>query len=182
MLSFLLACLFPFLIAQSPLLQYSPQFIACLSIVVIFLSLRKKYLPPFIIVAIINLIVFSTGGLRSPLLFLDYFLLFSLSFQENHRLMAFYCLILVLFLSQTLDSFSSLISLVSFAFISPLALFVTQNLEKDNNQKEEVLLWLTLELKQELLSLVDNPNPQTKTIKKIIAKSDHLINELSNHD
>ena len=80
----------------------------------------------------------------------------------------------------SLIDFSSLTYLFSFIFIAPLAYFVTQN-NQDNKKlsynREETLLWLTLELKQKLLNL-----PQSKDITKIIKHTNELITELEKDD
>jgi hypothetical protein len=179
-LLFTLACLIPTIIINTPLNYYSPQIIAVFAITAISLYLFKKkiYITPLIF--IIQIIVFTTGSLNSPLLFLEYFLLFSLAFFETPKIVLVYSLILSIFISQSLIDFSSLTYLFSFIFIAPLAYFVTQN-NQDNKKlsynREETLLWLTLELKQKLLNL-----PQSKDITKIIKHTNELITELEKDD
>lgn len=151
-----------------------------MAIVTISISLAKKkvYITP--LVFIIQAIVFTTGGINSPLLFLEYFLLFSLAFTETPKLILIYSLILCLFISQSLINITSLLYLFSFLFISPLAYFVTQNNQENTKLsygREETLLWLSLELKQQLLNL-----PPSKGIRKIINHTNELITELEKND
>ncbi len=179
-ISFSAACLISTIIINTPLNYYSPQIIALLSIITIisYLINKKIYLTPFIF--LIQIIVFATGSLQSPLLFLEYFLLFSLAFRETPKIILIYSLILSVFISQSLNGFSSLIYLFSFLFIAPLAYFVTQN-NQDNQKlsysREETLLWLTLDLKQKLQKLLPS-----KQIQKIINHTDELIKELEKND
>lgn len=179
-LLFTLACLIPTIIINTPLNYFSPQIIAVFAIIIISVYLLKKkiYVTPLIF--IIQIIVFTTGSLSSPLLFLEYFLLFSLAFFETPKIVLIYSLILSIFISQSLIDFSSLTYLFSFIFIAPLAYFVTQNYQ-DNKKlsynREETLLWLTLDLKQKLQNLLPN-----KKIQKIINHTEELIKELEKND
>lgn len=170
---FLFCCLVPTIIANSPITLYSPQIIAFLSIILIIYSLIRKKTPTTLVILVVQIIVFTTGGLLSPLLFLEYFLLFSLSFQESPQTILVFSIILAVFISQSLVSTRSLIYLLSLIFISPLAYLVTQKFEESQNRKMETLLWLSLELKQKILKLGD---------KKLIKHTDDLINELKDND
>jgi len=179
-LSFSIACLIPTIIINSFLNYYSPQFIALITILVISLYIITKKSYSFLLILLIQIIVFTTGGLHSPLLFLEYFLLFTIAFFETPKIVLIYSVVLSLFISQTLIDSSSLIYLLSFIFIAPLAYFVTQN-NQDNKKlsydREETLLWLTLDLKQKLLNLTPD-----KKIKKIIEHTNELISELEKND
>jgi hypothetical protein len=89
-------------------------------------------------------------------------------------------LILSIFITQTLINLTSLIYLFSFLFIAPLAYFVTQSNQENkilSYDREETLLWLTLDLKQKLQKLLPN-----KQIQKIINHTDELISELEKND
>jgi len=179
-LSFSIACLLSTIIINTPINYYSPQIIAIFVIFIItsYLFKKKLFITPLIF--LVQIIVFTTGSLHSPLLFLEYFLLFSLAFTETPKLILIYSLILSLFISQSLVDFSSLIYLLSFIFISPLAYFVTQNNQENkvlSYDREETLLWLTLDLKQKLQKLLPS-----KEIQKIINHTDELIQELEKND
>ncbi|MFA7300694.1 MAG: hypothetical protein WC069_00050 [Candidatus Shapirobacteria bacterium] len=179
-LSFFVACLLSTIIINSQLNYYTPQIIALVAIIIITLSLinKKLFLSPLIY--LIQIVVFTTGGIHSPLLFLEYFLLFSLAFFETPKLILIYSLILSIFISQSLVNSTSLLYLFSFIFIAPLAYFVTQN-NQDNKKlsydREETLLWLTLDLKQKLQKLLPS-----KKIQKIINHTNELISELEKND
>jgi len=179
-LSFFIACLLSTIVINTPLNYYSPQIISFFAIITIIFCLLKKKIFVTPLIYLIQIIVFSTGGLQSPLLFLEYFLLFSLAFIETPKSILTYSIILSLFISQSLINFSSLIYLFSFIFIAPLAYFVTEN-SQDNKKlsydREETLLWLSLELKQQLINL-----PISKEIKKIIKHTNELIEELEKND
>ena len=170
---FFFCCLVPTVIANTSVSTYSPQIIAFFSILLVAYSIRYKITPVALVILIVQLIVFTTGGLLSPLLFLEYFLLFSLSFQESPQTILLYSIILALFLSQTLISNLSLIYLFSLVFISPLAYLVTQKFTQEQNHKLETLLWLSLELKQKLLARGDV---------KLAKHTDDLISELKDND
>lgn len=170
---FIFCCLVPTVVANTFAAAYSPQIIAFLSIILVAYSIRFKKTPVTLVILIVQTIVFTTGGLLSPLLFLEYFLLFSLSFQELPQTILLYSLILALFLSQTLISSHSLIYLLSLVFISPLAYLITQKFTQEQNQKLETLLWLSLELKQKLLARGDT---------KLAKHTDDLIQELKDND
>lgn len=180
LISFSFPCLLSTVIINTQLNYYSPQIIAFITILTISLLLIKKTFNTTLLVFLVHIIVFSTGSLHSPLLFLEYFLLFSLSFTETPKTILIYSLILSLFISQSLVNLSSLIYLFSFLFIAPLAYFVTEN-NQDNKKlsydREETLLWLTLDLKQKLQNL-----PPSKSIKKIINHTNELITELEKND
>ncbi|MEK7528055.1 MAG: hypothetical protein AAB574_03520 [Patescibacteria group bacterium] len=170
---FFFCCLVPAIIANSLAQPYSPQIIAFFSLILVAYSYKYKKVPTTLVVLIVQMIVFTTGGLLSPLLFLEYFLLFSLSFQENPQTILVFSIILAVLISQSLISARSLIYLLSLVFISPLAYLVTQKFEESQNRKMEILLWLSLELKQKLLARGDI---------KLAQHTDDLINELKDND
>jgi hypothetical protein len=170
---FFFCCLVPTIIANSPITLYSPQIIALFSIILIIYSVIFKKTPTTLVVLIVQMIVFTTGGLLSPLLFLEYFLLFSLSFQENPKTILIFSSILAVFISQSLVSTRSLIYLLSLIFISPLVYLITQKFEQDQKHKMETLLWLSLELKQKLLTLGDS---------ELIKHTNDLIRQLQDND
>jgi len=170
---FFFCCLVPAIIANSLAEPYSPQIVAFLSLILIAYSYKYKKVPTSLVVLIVQMIVFTTGGLLSPLLFLEYFLLFSLSFQENPKTILIFSLILAVLISQSLISTRSLIYLLSLVFISPLAYLVTQKFEESQNRKLETLLWLSLELKQKLLA---------KGESELVDHTNDLISELKDDD
>ena len=113
-----------FLFSLSPFTHFTPQLLAVLGIITIVLS---RYLRPavyYLLSLIISILVFTTGGLNSPLFFLIYFLLFAIAFQNPPSTTLAYSLLLIALLSQSLNSPVSLIPLISLVFISPLAWFI----------------------------------------------------------
>ncbi len=151
-----------FLFTNSSLNSYTPQVISLITILFIIL-LFKKHLSTHLISFIITLIVFSTNGLNSSFFFLIYFLLFTLAFQNPPTTTLSYSLVLILLLSQTLDSIQSLIPLGSLLLITPLSWFIgKQYLDKTKTENElikdetDVLLWLSLKFKTGICQIIDN--------------------------
>lgn len=181
---FFIPFLFAFLVHQSPvLLPFIPQIIALTSLIIIIclIFVHRLFLP--IVIFILSLIVFSTGGINSFLFFLIYFLLFSLSFQNSPITNLIYSLITIIFFSYSIDSIPSLIQLFSLLLITPLTYFISQQqqiqekTEATLSQDEtDFLLWISLHLKsslREILSLSDNPKID-KIAKNLIKDSEKL--------
>lgn len=191
-LSFFLPLLFAFLLHQQEgLTPFLPQIIALTSLIIILLLIFAKrfYIP--LVIFILNLIVLSTGGISSFLFFLIYFLLFSLSFQNQPAVNLVYSLITIIFYSYSLSSPTSLIQLFSLLLITPLTYFISH--EQESWQKTEsvlaqdetdFLLWISLHLKsslKEIISLSDNPKIDriAKDLLKNSAKLSHSIDQNS---
>jgi hypothetical protein len=162
-LVFVLVTLTSFIITSSSLSPFIPQIIALVSIIFIFLSLFKKTISLHLIAFIISLIVFDSQGLNSPFFFLIYFLLFTIAFQNPPTTTLTYSLVLILLLSQSLDSTESLIPLASLLFITPLAWFIgKQYLEKAKTDLDievsetNILMWLSLKFKTGICQIIDN--------------------------
>lgn len=181
---FLLPLLLAFLLHQSQiLLPFIPQIIALTSLITILclIFIHRLFLP--LVVFILNLIVFSTGGISSFLFFLIYFLLFSLSFQNSPITNLIYSLITIIFFSYSLNSISSLIQLFSLLLITPLTYFISQ--QQQLQQKTETILsqdetdfflWISLKLKtslKEIVSLSDN-SKINKIAKNLLKDSEKL--------
>lgn len=160
---FIIVALVSFIFSISDYLYFAPQLIAAISIVVIILYFVKKTLSLHLTALLVNIIVFSTGGLNSSFFFLIYFFLFVLAFQNSSSLTLTYSLFLVLILSQSLNSFNSIIPLASLLLVTPLAWFIgRQFTEKMKNEKiiaddeTDVLLWHSLKLKTGLSQIIDS--------------------------
>lgn len=154
-LLFSISSLAAYLITLTPAAIFSPQIIALFSIILIFISLKKKKLSIHLISFIITLIVLETGSLNSPVFFFIYFLLFVIAFQSPPSVTLGYSIALILILSGSLNSLPSLIPLLSLLFITPLAAFVssqyleTKHLSDEvSTQETEVLLWYSLKFKK----------------------------------
>jgi hypothetical protein len=164
-----LTAIIPYIISISPLISFTPQLIALSSLpLLIFIITKPKSFnlsqPRFFysIAVIVNLIVFTTHGLNSPFFFLIYFLLFTLAFNNYPSVTLTYSLLLILCLSQSLNSTSSLLPLFSLIFISPLVWFVghqyIENLKLHQQiafDQTEALLWLNLKFKTGILHILD---------------------------
>jgi hypothetical protein len=133
----------------------------------------------FIFLLVILLLVLSTGGLASPLFFLLYFLLFSLSMIWEPSITFVFTAALIVFFLYSYPNLNShqLASLTSLILITPLSLFFGQQYIKVLEQKGQIkiladkfiktnhdvseqetntLLWLSLNFKQRLHTIIDN--------------------------
>jgi len=160
---FFIVSLFSYLFSISNSIYFAPQLIALISIAILILYFSKKIISIHLIALLINIIVFATNSLNSPFFFLVYFLLFVIAFQNPPTTTLSYSLFLVLILSQSLNSFISVISLSSLLLITPLAWFIgKQYLEKIKDEKiiaedeTDILLWHSLKLKTGLCQIIDN--------------------------
>lgn len=160
---FFVVSLFSFFFSISGFLYFSPQLIAIISITILILYFSKKKLSIHLIALLVNVIIFATNGLNSPFFFLIYFLLFFIAFQNPTTTTLSYSLFLVLILSQSLNSFVSVISLSSLLLVTPLAWFIGhQFLEKMKNDQiiaddeTDILLWHSLKLKTGLCQIIDS--------------------------
>jgi hypothetical protein len=181
---FFIPLLLSFLIHQSQiLLPFIPQIIALtsLTIIICLVFVHRLFLP--LVIFILTLIVFSTGGISSFLFFLIYFLLFSLSFQNNPITNLIYSLITIIFFSYSLNSIPSLIQLFSLLLITPLTYFISQQQQLQekteatlSQDETDFLLWISLHLKnslKEIISLSDDSRIN-KIAKNLIKDSEKL--------
>lgn len=159
---YLLVSLVAYLFSISPLSPYTPQFIALISVVFLLFSLFKKHYSLHLVAFVISLIVFDSNGLNSPFFFLIYFLLFTIAFQNPPTTTLTYSLGLILLLSQSLNSLSSLVPLISLIFITPLAWFIgKQYLDKTKTESQlsidetNFLLWLSLKFKTGITQIIE---------------------------
>jgi len=101
------------------------------------------------------LLTSATGGIASPLFFLNHFLLFELSLLLEPIIPIFLSFMLITYylFAHQVGAGSSLIPLLAFPFLTPLAYFFGKVYQKSKNQHKELL---TLshkveELKEELV-------------------------------
>jgi len=179
---FFLVSIFSFLFSISSYLYFTPQLIAITSVAILILYFTKKTFSLHLIALLINLIIFSTNGLNSPFFFLLYFFLFIIAFQNPSSSTLTYSFFLVLILSQSLNSFTSVITLSSLLLITPLAWFIGRQVsEKTKNEKiitndeTNILLWHSLKLKTGLYQIIDSSSellsaPLTPTQKNQLHK------------
>jgi hypothetical protein len=155
--------IFNYLFSLTPLTHFLPQIIALYALISFyFLKTKNSQLFQIFITSLASLIVFSTTGLNSPFFFLVYFLLFLLAFQNPPLISLSLSLILIFLLSQSLNSLTSLIPLLSLLFITPLVWFISREYLENRSlsqslQQEETdsLLWLDLKLKPQLHNITD---------------------------
>jgi len=166
-----LSTILSYIFSISPFQIYTIQIIAIFTTIFLFLSLYhhqqlfNKNNQSFIILIsfIINLIIFNTNGLNSPAFFLVYFLLFTIAFQNPPPLTLAYSLVLIIFLSQSLNSNQSVLPLISLLFISPLSYFISQQqkqLQKTNQDvttdETSIFLWYSTIFKTRISSINDS--------------------------
>lgn len=159
-----------FLLTHSSFADYSLQVIALLFI---FYSIYKKFfnkdgnnirildgiLFTFILITIIN----NSGGLSSPLFFLNYFLLFALALLLEPIISITTTLAIIVFYllsipeNQTLEQ---LLPLFALPFLTPFALFLGEELRKNSklktqisNQSQNQGLFISLNLKEQLKNI-----------------------------
>jgi len=108
-----------------------------------FLKNNKSTIDFILLTLVVFLIIFSTGGLLSPVFFLVYFLLFAVSllFEPTAALSLATISSIFLLLNPRKELFSELLQLSSLFLISPLALaFGSQYIKiLQNNEKIRVL-------------------------------------------
>ena len=191
-LSYLLPLLTTFILHNwSSLTPFIPQIIALLCVFIILSFYFFKRLSLSLITTVIHLIILSTGGINSFLFFLIYFLLFSLAFQNPPTVNLIYSLITILFYSFNLNSFQSLIQLLSLLLITPLSYFIALSRSSEieaqkhlSRDQTDFLLWLSLRLKkplQDIISLSDQS--QVRNIAKDLLKDAHkLTDSISSQD
>lgn len=181
-----------YLLSISPINSFTPQVIALATIVFFVFFRQKKYYLVFLAI-ISNLLIFATNGLNSPVFFLVYFSLFAIAFQNPPTTTLTYSLVLIILLSQSLNSSESLIPLLSLLFVTPLAWFVgRQFLEKAHEEtiiatnETDFLLWLNLKFKtgittiadlsSQLLSSPSLSHTQKESLRKIRSSAHNLLN------
>ena len=185
----LLAVVIAFLWTNSPTLSvYTLQLVAIFVLLFFinqFLRQRKQNsqanltLDAVIFTMVVMLLVYSTGGLTSPLFFLVYFLMFGLALLFEPLVtvsLALAIILLFVITPTTQQPLTEVLQLFSLILITPLALFfgsqylkVLESEEKIKILKEEseileeqikkeetdILLWTTLELKRGLGEILD---------------------------
>jgi len=191
-----------FIIPKTNLANYDLQISAGLFII-LFLS-KRFFLPTsprsrllesvvfsFVILSIIN----TTGGITSPFFFLIYFLLFSLSLLLEPIISLTTTIVLIILFLLSLPSnqgLKQLLPIISLAFLTPFAMFMGEEYnqirrlaDKDQKSKTEILLFLSLMLKNHLKNIknaVENflGDQQLHEIKKNAQKMEKLIEEFEN--
>jgi len=143
--------------------SFVPQVIALASIILISISIKTKNLNIYLFSFLVNLIVFSTGGLSSPAFFLIYFLLFIIAFQSQPSTTLACSLITIIFLSSSLININSIIILSSLLLVTPLVWFVGhQFLQKQKTEdclsvdETAFQFWIKLKFKTGITKIIDS--------------------------
>jgi hypothetical protein len=140
-----------------------------------FFRLKSLAWDTIIYTATALLILSSTGSLASPFFFLLYFLLFAAALLFEPFFTLTLALALAIFFFRELNSLQASLQILSLVFFTPLAIYFGsqylkllenkkaiklltkkgQKLEKEiGNQETQSLLWLSLDLKNGLLSII----------------------------
>ncbi|MGI5825801.1 MAG: hypothetical protein ACOX50_00100 [Patescibacteria group bacterium] len=140
-----------------------------------FFRLKSLAWDTIIYTAAALLILSSTGSLASPFFFLLYFLLFAAALLFEPFFTLTLSLALAIFFFRELNSLQASLQILSLVFFTPLAIYFGsqylkllenkkaiklltkkgQKLEKEiGNQETQSLLWLSLDLKNGLLSII----------------------------
>lgn len=142
-----------FVVARTPLSEYSLQISGALVAVYVLISflIRKRFLNPnsrtlpdiFIFSFAVSLLIFSTGGFASPVFFLTYFLLFGISLLSGPTtsLIAALAFAILFVLTPKTDLWTEVLQIVSLLAIAPISIvFGKQYLEiLKSEQKVKVL-------------------------------------------
>jgi len=153
-------------------------------------SSQSRLIESVIFTLVILGIINSTGGLSSPFFFLSYFLLFSLSLLLEPIISITTTLTLIIFFLFSLpanQSFSTLLPIISLAFITPFALYLGEEHRKNEKlkvknekTKEETFLFLSLLLKNHLKNIkeaIENfvGDHELTSIRKSVSRMEKLI-------
>ena len=135
-----------FWITDPNLSNYSLQLTASLMIVLVITRYilkpdSFKLVESIISTMAVILVIQDTGGLHSPLFFLNFFLLFELSLLLEPIIPLVLSAVLIfiyLSISHDIKNLGDLAILASFPFMTPLAIFLGKIYQKEENQKKEI--------------------------------------------
>lgn len=172
---FSLGSVLAFLWSLTPLTYYTPQLLALIGLIAI-IFIKKRFLFYSLISLLINLIIFSTGGVHSPFFFLAYFLLFLVAFQYEPTTALCVSLIQIILYSQSLDSALSLLPLSSLLFIAPFSWFVSRQRQTLSAEETDILLWLNLKFKTGIKVIINSTRDPEPDLKVIRNSATNLLN------
>jgi len=177
-----------FVFPQTPFVEYDLQIAAVLFLVFFvarrlpFFSKRSRLMESVLFTLIIGGLVNATGGLHSSFFFLLYFLLFALTLLLESTIPIIVTLALMLFFVFQLPQqaeISSLIPLISLAFMTPFALMLGKEYEHTRllkqeliNQQENTFLFLSLTIKNHLKHI-------QRAVENFVG--DHQLQEIRKH-
>ncbi len=149
----LLSTFFVLIVAETPLSPYIPAFLILIGIVstiyAIILKQKRRGQEVFLgnnkevftIIVFVLLIIFLTGGIRSPIFFLTYFIFFGLAFIFEPVMIFFFLLCLVgIFVPQAMqdDVFGNILKLLSLLFLSPIAYFFGREYKRRERIQQKI--------------------------------------------
>jgi len=205
----ILTIAFSFLLIKTPFYQYDLQITAFIFIIYFLLkkflskyqttNIKYRLFDSVIFTLLILNIINSTGATKSPLFFLNYFLIFALSLLLEPIISITTTLTLVIFYLLSLpqdQSLKELLPIFSLPFLTPFALFFGQEHIKNTKLKaqssklkniiaknqEESFLFLSLIVKNHLKNIkkaVENfmGDHELDIIKKNTSRMEHLIDK-----
>jgi hypothetical protein len=172
---FSLTSVLAFLWSLTPYTYFTPQLLALIGLITV-IFIKKRFLFYSLISLLINLIIFSTGGVHSPFFFLAYFLLFLVAFQYQSATALSVSLIQIILYSQSLDSASSLLPLSSLLFIAPFSWFISRQHQTLSQEETDILLWLNLKFKTGIKVIINSTRDPHPDLKEIRSSAVNLLN------
>ena len=189
----LLSTLLVAVIVFTPLSSYTPLVLLFLGVASLcYALLRRKRnrgqemfigsgKEIFVILTAILLIVFLTGGIRSPIFFLTYFILFGIAFIFEPIMIVLFLLCLgAVFMPQVLqdDIFGNSLKLGSLIFLTPIAFFFGREYRRREKLQEKVKATTEsiIEEAEEILQTKDK-NERLKKAEEIIEEARQLKKE-----
>ncbi len=182
-----------FLIVHTPFFPYVPVFLAFIGLIILSYALFKKKKKRgqevfngsnkeiYIILVASLLIVFYTGGIKSVVFFLVYFLLFGITFTFQPSMILLFLLCLIcLFLPQALqdDVFGNMVKLSSLLLLAPIAFFFGREYRKREKLQEKIQEKTeTIISDAENLILSKDKNEKLKKAEEIITEAKELQKE-----
>jgi len=147
--------LFVYFWQRSPLTEFTVPLVGLLSACYVILSFKNKslrgitadtrptqLLSVFLILTTSLLLILSTGGLHSLLIFLLYFLAFHLAFLLEPTVVFVFCLSVIVFFFpefQRENLLPDVVKLISLVLLSPLAYFFGQEIKRREKEKRHTM-------------------------------------------
>lgn len=180
-------------VVQTPFFPYTPAALGVIVIIagsyILFRKKRRKNqeilsganIEIYFILVTALLIVFYTGGIKSVLFFLIYFLLFGITFIFEPPMIILFLLCLTgLFIPEAIqdDIFGNMVKLSSLILLAPIAFFFGREYKKREKLQKAIQekTDLIIEDAQDLLTLKDK-NEKLKKTEEIINEATSLKKE-----
>jgi hypothetical protein len=177
---------------NSPLKDNSFQLLGLLIALYLILVARKKgrtlfqigehgNVGIFILNTLVLLLIFSTGGLDSPLFFILYFIAFGIAFVFDPLMVfVFIAGAVLVFIPQvgTINASADILKIASIVLVSPLAYFFGREYRKSDSQDEQ--LNATIEREKEAADIISKDVKDLIEAEKGLLKNEDLekLNEI----